>query len=323
MRTDASSYPNQQGPVQQAVDLSRLCVVIPAFNEAQGIGDTLRALRAAVPAAELIVVDDGSADDTGAIAAAVEGVRVLTHPRNRGYGASLKTGMKRTERDFVAWYDADGQHRPEDLIAVASAVIGGEVDVAIGARGAESAQVRDRAVGKAVLKWVAQGLSRERIPDLNSGLRCFRREVVMSYLHLLPDAFSASSTSTLFTIKRGHALAWVPIVVEPRVGTSTVKIVADGLHSLHLVVRIIVLFEAFRVFTVAGIALTVPGLVYGLIVAISKGQGFPNLAATMVVAGILTFFMGIIADQLVDLRKERIDELEELMRLRADAVDDE
>lgn len=318
MRTDSSSDPNQR-----AVDLSRLCVVIPAFNEELGIADTLMALRAAVPGAEVIVVNDGSSDRTAEIAAEIEGIQVVSHPRNRGYGASLKTGMKRTEREFVAWYDADGQHRPEDLISVVSPVIRGEVDVAIGARGAESAQVRDRALGKAVLKWVAQGLSRERIPDLNSGLRCFRREVVMSYLHLLPDAFSASSTSTLFTIKRGHALAWVPIVVEPRVGTSTVKIVADGLHSLHLVVRIIVLFEAFRVFTVAGIALAVPGLIYGLAVAISKGEGFPNLAATMVVAGVLTFFMGIIADQLVDLRKERIDELEELMRLRADAPEDE
>jgi glycosyltransferase involved in cell wall biosynthesis len=256
-----------------------------------------------------VVVDDGSTDDTAAIARSVPGVRVLSHRRNRGYGAALKTGIRHSMNPFIAWYDADGQHDPRDLMAVVAPVIGEEADVVIGVRGAESAAQRQRVPGKLVLHAVARVVSGERIPDLNSGLRCFRREVLLRYLHLLPDGFSASTTSTLLMLKRGHRVGYVPIVAKERIGTSTVRIVSDGLRTLQLIVRIVVLFEAFRVFTVLGLGLLIPSLTYGLAVAAIRGQGFPTLAGTAVIAGLLTFFIGIVADQVVELRKERFEEL--------------
>lgn len=286
-------------------EFSKLAVVIPAYNEEQGIRATLEALRAALPAAQIIVVNDGSSDCTGERARQVAGVIVVSHARNQGYGAALKTGIRHTRREFIAWYDADGQHRPEDLARVAAPVLAGEQDVVIGARGHDSAVQRERVAGKAILRFVAQAISRERIQDLNSGLRCFRRGALLPYLHLLPDGFSASSTSTLLVLKRGFRVGYERIVARERVGHSTVKIVRDGLRTLHLIVRIIVLFEAFRVFAALGLMLLVPGLVYGVAIAFSRGDGFPTLAGTAVISGMLTLFMGILADQIVEMRKER------------------
>jgi len=285
-----------------------LSVIIPAYNEEQGIGATLIELREACPEAEIIVVDDGSTDRTAAVANGVSGVRVVSHTRNCGYGASLKTGIRLAGRRCVAWYDADGQHRPADLRAVAQPVIDGQRDVVIGVRGRDSAQVRDRVVGKWVLGKVARLVSGEHIPDLNSGLRCFARDVVWRYLHLLPDGFSASTTSTLMALKRGYRVGFVPIIAKMRVGKSTVRIYSDGFRALQLIVRIVVLFEAFKVFTFLGAVLFIPGIVYGLVVAFVRGEGFPTLAGTVIISGILTFFMGIIADQVVELRKERFED---------------
>lgn len=296
-------------------ELSELAVIIPAYNEQEGLGPTLETLRQACPQVQVIVIDDGSSDRTAEVARSVPGVQVIRHARNRGYGASLKTGMRATRRRYIAWYDADGQHRPEDLIRVAQPVIDGQYDVVIGVRGRDSAVQRDRAAGKWLLGFVARLVSGEKIPDLNSGLRCFRRDVILRYLHLLPDGFSASTTSTLMMMKRGYRLGYVPIVAHPRVGKSTVKIFADGMRTLQLIVRIIVLFEAFKIFTMLGAGLLVPGLIYGVAVALTRGQGFPTLAGTAVIAGLLTFFMGIVADQVVELRKERFEDLSDLSEL--------
>ena len=303
-----STQPSSEREHDEGSTLADLCVIIPAYNEEKGIENTVRDLRDACPEVEIVVVDDGSTDGTAASVRRVGGIRVLTHARNRGYGAALKTGMRNTARPCVAWYDADGQHRPEDLIAVVMPILQNKKDVVIGVRGQDSAKQRDRAAGKFVLNWVARLVSGERIPDLNSGLRCFSREMITRYLHLLPDGFSASTTSTLMALKRGYRVGYVPIVVKTRVGTSSVRMFSDGMSTLQLIVRIVVLFEAFKVFTVLGAALFLPGLVYGLVIALQQGRGFPTLAGTAVISGMLTFFMGIIADQVVELRKERFED---------------
>jgi len=303
-------------PQKLQPSLAELTAIIPAYNESEGIGDTVRRLRDAFPDLDIVVIDDGSRDNTADIARAVAGVRVVQHGRNRGYGAALKTGLRNTARPFVIWYDADGQHRPEDLLAVALPVLERRADATIGTRGRDSAVQRDRRLGKRILNFVAQAISGEKIPDLNSGLRCFRREVLARYLHLLPDGFSASTTTTLLMMKRGYRLEFIPIVVGERVGKSTVKVVRDGMRTLQLIVRIIVLFEAFRVFATLGLGLMVPALVYGTIMAIVRGAGFPMLAGTIVVSGLLTFFMGIIADQITELRKERFEDASELIAPR-------
>ncbi len=292
---------------ERPVSLKDLTVVIPAYNEAEGIKRTLDELHDACPDADILVVDDGSTDNTAEIAQSVFGVRVVSHVANRGYGASLKTGVRMSTREYIAWYDADGQHRPGDLYNVVKPVMERQCDAVIGVRGKDSAQQKNRRLGKKVLHIVTRVVSGFPIPDVNSGLRCFRRDIISRYLHLLPDGFSASTTSTLMLLKRGYRVGYEPIRALPRVGTSTVRVFSDGMRTLQLIMRIIVLFEAFKVFSLLGVGMILPGIIYGTAVALMRGQGFPTLAGTLVISGILTFFMGIIADQVVELRKERFE----------------
>ena len=290
------------------VDYGDLSICVPAYNEAGRIERTLRDLREHFPAAEVLVIDDCSTDETGAIASGVEGVRVLTHRRNSGYGASLKTAMRNATRKVVVWIDSDGQHRMEDLAAVVAPVLAGETDAVIGARTSGSDVRLERVAGKTLLKSVARLVAREPLPDLNSGLRCFRREIIIRYLHLLPDGFSASTTSTLLMIKRGYLLGYVDIVTQARVGTSTVRHVRDGLAALKLIVRILVLFHAFSFFSLLGAVQIIPGLIYGVTLAIIQGRGFPTLAAMVVISGVLTFLIGLVGDQITAMRQERFEQ---------------
>jgi glycosyltransferase involved in cell wall biosynthesis len=285
-----------------------LTICIPAYNEEDSIGRTLRELRSLSPESEILVVDDGSSDATRQIAASVQGVRVLSHERNRGYGAALKTGMRSASRKAILWYDADGQHRVEDVKRLIEPVLEGKKDVVIGVRKYTLREHRDRLPGKLALKFIAELIARERVPDVNSGLRCFRADVIKRYLHLLPDGFSASTTSTLLLMKRGYRVGYEDIVTQKRIGKSTVRIFSDGLKAIQLMVRILVLFEAFGFFTVLSLLQIIPGSIYGFYIALTMGRGFPALASTVIISGVFTFFMGILCDQITELRKEKFEE---------------
>ena len=290
------------------MDCSDLSICVPAYNEAEAVANTLKRLVRSFPQAEILFVDDGSTDDTLAEARGVDGVRVLVHDRNIGYGASIKTAIRNSTRKVVAWYDADGQHRAQDLEKIVQPVLDGEKDAVIGARTKTSAVTRNRLPGKWILKTIAELIVRHKIPDLNSGLRCFRREVIIRYLHLLPDGFSASTTSTILMMKRGYRIGYEDIIAVARKGSSSVKMIRDGLMAIQLMLRLLILFEAFGFFTFLAMLQVIPGLVYGTIVAVSQGQGFPVLAATVIISGVLTFFMGLLCDQVVALRKERFED---------------
>jgi glycosyltransferase involved in cell wall biosynthesis len=284
-----------------------LTICVPAYNEALGVKTTLEELRSYFCEAEIILVDDGSTDETLKLAKSVKGITVLSHEHNRGYGASLKTAIRNANRETIAWFDADGQHRVRDLEKVAQPVIDGRMDAVIGVRGKESEVSMGRLPGKLILKFVSELLVGESIPDLNSGLRCFRADVIRRYLHLLPDGFSASTTTTLFMMKRGYRLGFVDIVAIKRKGHSTVNIISDGLATLKLIIRIIILFNAFAFFTILSMLQIIPGLIYGVYLAFIHHLGFPVLASTIVISGVLTFFMGLICDQITELRKERFE----------------
>jgi len=288
--------------------LSELSVIIPVYNEVTAIRKTVEELKSACPKLEIIVVDDGSDDGTGDAVQDLHGIKVLSHSRNCGYGAALKTGMRSASRSYVAWYDGDGQHRPEDLLAVALPVITGEQDAVVGVRGQGSARQIDRVAGKALLTFVARFLVGQPIPDLNSGLRCFPVDLIRRYAHLLPNGFSASTTSTLCLVERGYRVGYVPIKARRREGQSKVRLISDGLGTLRLIFRLVVLFNALKVFTLLGLSLVIPGLIYGVIVALEKGAGFPTLAGTAIIAGLLTIFIGVVADQVTELRKERFED---------------
>lgn len=284
-----------------------LTIIIPALNEELAIGATLDKLIHTRPDLKILVIDDGSTDATAAIAASKPGVQVIRHHINRGYGASIKTGVLACDTPYLLWFDADGQHRPEDIDAVVGPVIERGFDASFGARKKGSANVVKRIPGKLVLKVVSQIVARRSIPDLNCGLRCFRTSVIRRYLHILPNGFSASATSTLLMLKRGYRFEFVPIQTESRVGKSTVKIFRDGFKTLHLIMRMMLIFDAFMFFSFCAAIQIIPGLVYSLMVSTREGRGFPVLGALVIFSGFLTFFMGILSAQISEMRQERFE----------------
>ncbi len=281
-----------------------LTIIIPAFNEEVGIVPTLLDLRQKFPKVSIIVVDDGSTDGTLLAAAKVQDVRVIAHPYNRGYGASLKTGMIAAKTALVLWYDADGQHQSADIQNIVEPVMRREYDAVFGARGRDSAYVVKRMPGKWVLRMVSQMVARRPIPDLNCGMRCFRTSLITRYLHLLPDGFSASATSTLLMIKRGYRIKFCPIQTKTRIGTSTVKMFRDGFRTLKLLLRIMLIFDAFLFFTVLSLLQIIPASVYTVVVLMKMHQGVPVLGSLLLTSGFLTFALGLLSSQISEMRQE-------------------
>jgi glycosyltransferase involved in cell wall biosynthesis len=282
--------------------------IVPALNEEAAIMSTLGELRQHFPAAEVLVVDDGSTDRTAINADAVPGVRVLRHDVNRGYGAAIKTGVRHATYEVVAWYDADGQHTPQNLELLLESFVMKELHAAIGARSRGSAIDGRRVIGKAILGFFVQLVAGRRLPDVNCGVRVVRRHVLQRYLHLLPDGFSASVTSMLLLLKGGYRVEFVPIVTRPRIGTSSVKILRDGILAIQTLLRILVLFQAFHAFSAVAALLFFVGSIYGTATALIFGLGFPTLASVLVLSGVIMFFMGLLTDQVVALRMERLGE---------------
>ncbi len=284
-------------------------VIIPAYNESGGIAHTLDELtqEPALANAEIIVVDDGSTDDTAAQVTKFPRVRLIRHHGNKGYGTALKTGVKASTGRIIAWFDADGQHRTADLVAVIDAMIAQDLDYCIGVRDARSHDVRSRKLGKFILKQSVRFAAGQPVSDFNSGLRAYRREVILPYLHLMPKGFGASTTMTLLMIERGYVGGEVPIVVRERIGKSSVKQFRDGMRTLMIILRIFLLFKPLVFFGGIGGLLIAGGSLYGFYEAILFREGFPVFGAVIIILGVQAFFFGLLSDQVSHLRRERFE----------------
>ncbi len=300
----------------QSIMFDNLSICVPAFNEAESISGTIAVLAETYPSAQIIIVDDFSDDDTYAIAKRFKNITLLAHTRNMGYGASLKTAMNFAERDVLVWFDGDGQHRVEDLKKVVQPVLENKYDAVIGVRRKGSDFSPRRMPGKFFLKFMAEIVAMQKIPDLNSGLRCFNSEVIKRYIHLLPDGFSASSTSTLLMMMRGYRLGYVDIMTHKRYGQSTVNVFKDGIRAIQLIFQMLMLFRAWPFFSLLSFIQIFVGLGYGLIIFYKNKLGLPVLSAIIIISGILTFFMGLVCDQIVSLRKERFEDFSLKSKLR-------
>ncbi len=287
-------------------------VIIPAYNEEQAIEKCIKTLFEMYPNIRLIVVDDGSTDQTYEVAEKLlplygEKLNIIRQRMNRGYGASLKKGMVKTQTPILVWFDADLQHRPEYLEEMVRPVFEDRAEAVLGAREKGSAFVVRRIPGKMVLRFISQIVARQKIPDLNCGYRVFRTKVILRYLHLLPDGFSASSTSTLLMIKRNYPIQFFPLKVNQRVGKSYVKIFRDGFFTLNLIFRIVLLFDAFLFFSLFAFAQILIGGAYSIYKAYTVGLGFPILGVLIIMSGLLTLFLGILSSQISQMRQERFE----------------
>ena len=294
---------------RSTVESPELSIIIPAFNESQGIQAVLSELCAepALEAAEILVVDDGSNDDTCERVRQFPRVLLIRHSVNMGYGAAISSGVRACQGRYVVWYDADGQHQVQDLLVVVRTMISERLDYCIGVREDPSYQAPGRSLGKQILKLAVVISVGRVVKDFNSGLRGFKRDVIKRYLHLLPRGFGASTTTTLLMIERGYLGKEVPITTRNRIGVSSVNPLFDGFKTLMLVLRIFLLFKALVFFGGIGLVCILVGTIYGSAKAMSVGLGFPVAASILIIFGIQAIFFGLLADQISALRREKFE----------------
>lgn len=272
-------------------------IIVPAYNEAEGIGQVLDTIINCMLEAgveyELIVVDDGSTDGTDAIVEA-KGVRIIRHKFNRGYGASLKTGIRQSRCPIVAIIDADGTYPVDALPQLLACMF--EYDMAVGARTGDHVKIQPlRRPAKWFLKQLADYLSGFKIPDLNSGLRIFRRELAERFFGIFPDGFSFTTTITLAALTNGYRVEFLPINYYKRTGQSSIKPLRDFLGFVLLIIRLIVYFKPLNVFLPVSAALLLVGFSKAMIDLIHQNY-FGVGSAIVILAALQIAFLGLLAD---------------------------
>jgi glycosyltransferase involved in cell wall biosynthesis len=279
---------------------SSTSVVIPAFNEEAVVGDVVADLKTAAPWGEIIVVDDGSTDETAARAEAA-GAVVVRHPYNKGNGASLKSGIRRATNEFVLILDADGQHRPQDAARLVCRL--GDYDLAVGARAPSTQASGVRRYGNALLNWLASYLAGREIPDLTSGFRAARTDYLREFLHLLPNGFSSPTTITLSFIRAGYNVWFEPIEARQRIGHSKVRLARDGVKFFLILLRVITIFSPLRIFLPISAASLLVGLLYAIWSVATVGK-IPNGSVLLLMFAVIVFLVGLVSEQISALRSE-------------------
>ncbi|MGJ3259980.1 MAG: glycosyltransferase family 2 protein [Rhodospirillales bacterium] len=287
----------------QPIRFADVNVVMPAYNEAEGIGGLVERVRAISPDLEVIVVDDGSTDNTAAVAEAA-GATVIRNPYNLGNGASVKRGILASERDVVVMMDSDGQHPPEEIPKLLNEI--GTFDMAVGARTPKSDTAPLRNVGNKLLIRVAQWISGRQILDLTSGFRAIRREPLRDYLSLFPSRYSYPTTITLAMMLEGYFVTFVPMdsIGRRAHGSSDLSPVRDFLRFIGIIGRIVVLFNPQRLFVPLGGALFLASLFFGVFQYLRTG-GIQAASLALFIASINIACFGLLADQVAHLRRKR------------------
>ena len=283
-----------------------LSIIIPAYNEEKVIEQTIESLQKELNKLdleyEIIAINDGSADKTKETLEKIRDIKLINHPYNKGYGASLKTGIKNAKFDFMLFFDADGQHPTKEISNLLKDI--NNFDMITGARikkGYKGPYLRRP--GKKILHMIANYLTGKKIPDLNCGLRIIKKEELLRFLHIMPNGFSFSTTTTLVFIKESLSVKFVPIELNKRTGKSTVH-PKDALRMLLLIIRIIMLFSPLKVFLPVSLVIFVGALILGLYDIFLRPLNITDATILLFISSILIFFFGLLADQLAAIRRE-------------------
>ena len=282
-----------------------ISVILPAKNEAEGLGRTLPALKAHLPGAEIIVVDDGSTDGTAAVARAHE-VRVLSSPYSMGNGASIKRGVRAASGEVLVFMDADGQHDPAHVALLLDKLQDG-FDMVVGARGRGGQANAGRGLANALYNRLASWMTGHRIVDLTSGFRAVRADKFREFLHLLPNGFSYPTTSTMAFFRSAYPVAYVPVEVGKRVGTAShIRPFRDGMRFLLIIFRIATLYSPVKLFAPVAAGFFVLGSGYYGWTYATEGR-FTNMSALLFSASVIVFLIGLISEQITALTYRRYD----------------
>jgi glycosyltransferase involved in cell wall biosynthesis len=260
------------------------------------------ALRRVAPWHEILVVDDGSADDTASRAAAA-GARVVRHPYNKGNGAAVKTGIRHATGRFVLIIDADGQHSAADALRVLSYI--DEYDLVVGARTGATQASLARRLGNATLNALASYLTERPIPDLTSGLRAARRDCLVEFLHLIPNGFSTPTTTTLAFMKAGYSVRFEPIDAARRSspGDSKIRLSSDGVGFFLILLKVITIFSPLRIFVPISAATFLVGAAYAAW-TIATQSHVTNSSVLLILLSVVILLVGLVSEQISSLRFE-------------------
>ena len=279
-----------------------LSIIMPAKNEAAVIADTVARAKTNFPHAEVLVVDDGSTDDTASLAEQA-GARVVRHPVSLGNGAAIKSGARAAGGEVLAFMDADGQHAPEEIDGLLARLDAG-FDMAIGARVSGSHANIGRLFANGFYNALASLMCGHPIPDLTSGFRVVRAPLFKQFLHLLPNGFSYPTTITMAFLRSGYPIDFVPIEAARRVGKSHIRPIRDGLRFLVIIFKIITLYAPLKIFIPASATFFVTGLGYYAFTYLTQGR-FTNMSLLLFSASVIIFLIGLISEQITALTFSR------------------
>ncbi len=281
----------------------KLSVILPAKNEAVGLARVLPALRAMLPDAEVIVVDDGSSDDTAAVARG-HGATVLSAPYSMGNGAAIKRGARAASGEVLVFMDADGQHDPTHIPALLAKLDLG-YDMAVGARDSSGQASRHRGLANALYNRLASWMTGHPVLDLTSGFRAVRAGRFREFLHLLPNGFSYPTTITMAFFRSAFPVAYVPVPVARREGTTShIRPIKDGLRFLLIIFKIATLYSPLKLFVPTAFAFAALGLGHYAYTFATQGR-FTNMSALLLSAAVIVFLVGLVSEQITSLTYRR------------------
>jgi glycosyltransferase involved in cell wall biosynthesis len=280
---------------------SHTSVIVPAFNEGLSIRQLVADLQNVTRWHEILVIDDGSSDETGEQATAA-GARVIRHPYNKGNGAAVKTGIRQASGTFVLIVDGDGQHQPADAIRLVSQL--DQYELVVGARSTATQATTSRRLGNSLLNGLASYLTNRPIPDLTSGFRAARRDCLVEFLHLIPNGFSTPTTTTLAFLKAGYSVQFMPIDAAARQGVSKIRLGSDGAKFVLILLKLITIFSPLRIFVPVSLATFTLGAAYA-VWTIATQSHVTNSSVLLILLSVIMFLIGLVSEQIASLRFER------------------
>lgn len=275
-------------------------VVIPAKNEALGLQALLPALRAALPNAQVLVVDDGSTDDTAGIARTA-GADVISHPYSKGNGAAIKSGARAAKGNVLVFMDADGQHKPSEIPKLLERLRAG-YDLVVGARGRSAQASWGRWLANSVYNRFASLFVGQPVADLTSGFRAVRAELFREFLHMLPNGFSYPTTSTMAFFRAGYSVGFVAVDVEARAAgrKSHIRLLRDGARFLLIIFRVGTLYSPLKLFLPISLLFFAGGVGYYVYTFATVGR-FTDGTGLLLITSVLVFLIGLVSEQITNL----------------------
>jgi len=282
----------------QASD-NRVSVVIPAKNEAEPLGKLLSGITSLYPDYEVILVNDGSTDNTSEICTQYN-VKEVKHPYSKGNGAAIKAGARAATGDVIVFMDGDGQHKPEDISLLLERLFEG-FDLVVGARSSGSQASVGRWAANTLYNRFSSWMVGHKIQDLTSGFRAVRRKKFLQFLYLLPNGFSYPTTSTMAFFRAGYSVTYLPIKVHKRVGKSHIKLLKDGARFLLIIFKVGTLYSPLKLFAPVAALLFLLGFGHYGFTYWDSGR-FTNMSAMLFISSLLFFSLGLISEQVSNLQ---------------------